>query len=360
MRRVLSEAFRFSLVLALAAACREQTSTPTSISARDVQAGINASQWSAWSTPVKLGPPISTPSVTDGNATLSPDGLSLYYDSDRTDLPGAQGARDTYVSRRACTNALDPICAWQTPVNLGPDINSPFVDGMPSISIDGHLLFVVSHRTRPDCQAEPNEADPTRPCDLDIFVSWRADPNDDLGWGPATPLPPEINTSAEEGGPWFTPVGEPGRGNFYFGRDVNYVAPIRVTSRGTSSGPAVHLVGPIVALPELEHPAASSSAVSTSVDGKELFFMSSVERPGLGALDIWRSTRRSPAEPWSTPTNVTELNSIRADVAPRLSRDGTTMLLTSNRGDLNAPACRALGLEGSCGWDIYVAIRSRQ
>lgn len=360
MRRVLPEALWSILVLALATACREQTSSPTSISALDAHASIQESQWTAWSAPVKVGPPISTPSVTDGNATLSPDGLSLYYDSDRTDLPAAQGARDTYVSRRACTNAVDPNCAWQTPVNLGPGINSPYVDGMPSISIDGHLLFFVSHRTRPDCPAEPNEADPTRPCDLDIFVSWRADPNDDLGWGPPTPLPPEINTSDEEGGPWLAAVGEPGRGNLYFGRGANYVAPIRVTSRGASSGPAVDLLGPIVALTELEHPIASSGAVTTSADGRELFFMSSVERPGRGALDIWTSSRRSAGEPWSMPTNVAELNSMRADLAPRLSRDGTTILLTSNRGDLNAPACRAAGLEGSCGWDIYVALRNRR
>ncbi|MGH7638998.1 MAG: hypothetical protein ACREOK_15215 [Gemmatimonadaceae bacterium] len=356
MRRVLTAAFPPILMLALATACQEAPPTPTAASALDLRASINGSEWSAWSAPVKLGPPISTPSVTDGNASLSPDGLSLYYDSDRSDLPGAQGARDIWVSRRACTNALDAGCAWQTPVNLGSVINSPYVDGFPSISIDGHLLFFVSHKTRPDCPAEPDEVDPTRPCDLDIYVSWRADPNDDRGWSPPTPLPPGINTSDEEGGPWLTAVGEPGDGNFYFNLNV---ATIRVTARGASAGPAVEVVGPIVALHELDHPTASDGAVTTSVDGRELFFMSSVERPGRGALDIWTSTRRNPGAPWSPPTNVTELNSMRADLAPRLSRDGTTMLLTTNRGDLNAPACRAAGLEGSCGWDIYIATRSR-
>jgi hypothetical protein len=321
-----------------------------------------------WSEPVNLGPPINVPLVTDGNAKLSPDELSLYYDSDRTDLPGAQGARDIWVSRRACTDALNPECAWQTPVNLGPPINTPFVEGAVDLSHDGHLLFFLSHKARPNCPADPAAPDPTRPCDADIFVSWRADPNGDLGWGPPAALPPSVNTGAEDNSPVYVAVGEPGRGNLYFNRapfgtpfhDI-YSVPIRVISRGAGSGPVVETLGPVVALTELNVPDALDGGVTVRPDGREIFFTSSAQRPGgLGALDVWTSTRRSPREPWGTPRNVTALNHRMADQAGGLSHDGLTLLLTSNRDGPGGPGCTAMGLPGSCGWDIYMSTRTRK
>ena len=366
-------ASRSLLVMAscLMAACSHDTptgenrTTDARLTATASESRSNA--FTEWSEPINLGPPISVPFVTDANATLSPDGLSLYYDSNRTDLPGAQGARDMWVSRRACADALDPGCAWQTPVNLGPRFNTPYVDGGPTISDDGHLLFFLSHTTRPDCQAEPNEPDPTRPCDADSFVSWRSDPNDDLGWGPPVALPPGVNTVDEDNVSAFAAVGEPGRGNLYFARTAAgtgssdiLVVPIRVVSRGHASGPVVEMLGPPVAVDELNHPVALDAVGDVRADGRELFFFSSLERPGgMGALDIWTSTRRGPRDAWSAPTNVTELNSTRADIAHKLSRDGQTLLLTSNR-EMPGPPCRAAGLPSDCGWDIYVSTRERK
>ena len=369
MRRTYFELMLFLITPCVVASCSHDMPTgadPTIDSS--LQPQLDALQAAEWSAPVKLGPPISVPRVTDGNATLSPDGLSLYYDSDRTDLPGAQGARDIWVSRRPCTDALDPECAWQTPVNLGPQINTPYVDGLPTLSDDGHLLFFLSHRSRADCLAEPNEPDPTRPCDADIFVSWRSNPNDDFGWGPAVPLPPGVNTSDEDNVSDFVRVGEPGRGNLYFDRapagtdafDIYYV-PIRVTARGAGVGPTVAVVGPIVGLDEINLPNAFDIGATFRVDGREMFFTSTAAaRPGgQGGIDIWTSTRRSPHDPWSTPTNVTEVNSIRADLSPKLSHDGETLLFTSNR-EMPAARCIAAGLPSSCGWDIYMSTRTRQ
>jgi hypothetical protein len=352
------------LALALSAGC--QRDIPTSAAPQlESQASVLASAWSEWSEPVKLGPPINIPVVRDGNAILSPDGFSLYFDSDRTE-PGAQGAGDMWVSRRACTNALDPECAWQTPVNLGSPINTPYVDGGPTISADGHLLFFLSHRTRPDCPAEPNEPDPTRPCDADSFVSWRSDPNDDLGWGPPVPLPHPVNTSDEDNVAAFVSVGEPGRGNLYFNRlpagaaamhtDIYYVS-IAVKARGARFGPTVQVLGPVVALDEINLANTFDVLGSIRRDGKELFFFSSAPaRGGVGGLDIYTSTRRSPHDAWGPPTNVTELNSTRADLAPQLSHDGHTLVLTSAR---EIGPCLAAGLPGNDCWDIYMSTRTR-
>ncbi|MGH7636403.1 MAG: hypothetical protein ACREOK_02030 [Gemmatimonadaceae bacterium] len=326
-----------------------------------------ALEWSEWSAPVKLGPPISLSRVRDGNAILSPDGLSLYFDSERADLPGAQGAVDMFVSRRACTDARESDCAWQTPLNMGPLFNTPYVEGGPVMSVDGHLLFFLSHKTRPDCPAEENEPDPTRPCDADVFVSWRSNPSDDLGWGPPVPLPYPVNTSDEDNVEAFVSVGEAGRGNLYFDRvptgtaqfDMHYV-PIRVTARGASSGPTVQVLGPVVALDEINLANTLDLLGSVRQDGREMFFTATAAaRPGgLGALDILTSTRRRPNDLWAPPTNVTELNSIRADVSPKLSHDGRTLLFTSNR-EMHNPPCVAAGLPGNCGWDIYVSTRTR-
>lgn len=353
-------------LLALSGCRTDSRELPTGLEGdMGLHPSFEAQQFSDWSVPVNLGPPINVPLVTDGNAKVSADGLSLYYDSDRTDLPGAQGARDIWVSRRTCTDAVNPECAWQTPVNVGP-LNTPYVEGAVDISQDGHLLFFLSHKTRPNCPADPAAPDPTRPCDADIFVSWRADPNDDLGWGPPVPLPPGVNTGEEDGSPVYVAVGEPGRGNLYFVRapvgtaalDIHYV-PIRVVSRGTASGPVVETLGPVVAVDEVNRPDAFEASPTVRADGRELFFTSS--RPGgLGALDVWTSTRRSPREPWGTPTNVTVLNHRMADQAGGLSHDGLTLLLTSNRDGLGVPACTAAGLPGSCGWDIYMSTRTRK
>src|SRR5437870_8752437 len=53
--------------------------------------------------------------ATDAQANLSPDELSLYFQSDRT------GDADIWVSHRACRE-----CDWEAPVNLGPVINTTF------------------------------------------------------------------------------------------------------------------------------------------------------------------------------------------------------------------------------------------
>lgn len=351
------------LALAILNACDRQGPLDPRGAATPVETRARTLASSLWSPPVKLGPAINVPRVTDGNAVLSPDGLSLYFDSDRTDLPGAQGARDLWVSRRACTDWLTPDCEWQTPVNLGPNVNTPYVEGLPTISADGHLLFFSSHTTRTDCPAETDEADPTRPCDTDVYVSWRANVNDDLGWGPAVALPPPVNTGSEDNVSAFVTVGEPGHGNLYLdvpggtGPFDIYFVPIVVTARDGPAGPAVRVLGPIMPLQEMNVPTSFDGSVTLRADGRELFFTSN-RAGGAGALDIWSSTRRSPHDPWSAPTNVAELNSTRGELTPRLSRDGDILLFVSNR-DMPNPQCIAAGLVGSCGWDIYVSIRMR-
>lgn len=51
-----------------------------------------------------------------------------------------------WVSQRVCTDADDPACAWQQPVSLGSPVNTAFGDAGPALSRDGHRLFILSTR----------------------------------------------------------------------------------------------------------------------------------------------------------------------------------------------------------------------
>ncbi len=51
------------------------------------------------------------------------------------------GSPDLYASERECT-----LCPWQAPVNLGPIVNSDFIEGGAKLSFDGRELYFMSNR----------------------------------------------------------------------------------------------------------------------------------------------------------------------------------------------------------------------
>jgi len=262
---------------------------------------------SDWSAPVNLGATINS-TFLDAHPNLSKDGLSLYFTSTRP--VGGQGGNDLWVARRGCED-----CPWEAPVNLGSVINSSGVEAGSDLSADGHLLFFHSNR-------------PGTLGGNDIYVSRRADPNDDFGWGPPEALGPDVNTTADENAPTYLQSAEDGSANLYFTRgDATtqaqelYVAAI--TRDGETRGPAVLAV-------ELNS-IANDAAPTVRADGRELLFHS--PRSGtLGFADLWVSTRQSVHEPWSTPVNLgAPLNTTAFDLQPSLSHDGRTLVWASDR-----------------------------
>ena len=83
-----------------------------------------------------LGPPVNT-SYLEGGPSLSSDGQALFFHSDR---PGGQGSKDLWVSYR------DDSGSWQEPINLGPDVNSASDDWTSMISADMSTLYFASTR----------------------------------------------------------------------------------------------------------------------------------------------------------------------------------------------------------------------
>jgi Tol biopolymer transport system component len=94
-------------------------------------------RYSDWSAPTNLGPVVNSP-FTEGASAVSKNGLSLFFASGRA---GGFGAQDLWVSHRGSQDA-----AWEPPTNLGAVINTAYVDGVPALSRDEHWLFFVSDR----------------------------------------------------------------------------------------------------------------------------------------------------------------------------------------------------------------------
>ena len=261
---------------------------------------------SEWSDPVNLGPLINS-SALDGNAGLSPDGLTLYFVSAR---PGGLGNNDIWVSHRQCVP-----CDWEAPVNLGAPINSDAGEGAPTLSDDGRNLFFFSLRSGGFGSA-------------DIYVSTRVStgPEGD-SWGDPVNLGADVNTAGTENGAYYVREGGEPNAALYFNRTPSgtnlEIYRVFLTNDGEPLGPAV-------VVPELNSPAGDQK-VAVRTDGHELL-LSTNRSGGFGNFDIWSFTRQGIHDPWSAPVHLdAPLNTPDVDSQPSLSRDGRTLIFTSTR-----------------------------
>ncbi len=88
-------------------------------------------------TPTNLGPTVNSSDVEHG-PSISADGLSLYFQSNRS---GGSSGVDIWVAMRETTDH-----PWSTPVNLGPTVNSSAKDATACISADSLSLYFSSER----------------------------------------------------------------------------------------------------------------------------------------------------------------------------------------------------------------------
>lgn len=87
-----------------------------------------------WAEPQKLNDFVNSKSW-EGNASIAADGNILYFSSERE---GGLGGKDIYMSRKL------PNGDWGKPVNLGPNINTPYDDDAPYMHPDGVTLYFSS------------------------------------------------------------------------------------------------------------------------------------------------------------------------------------------------------------------------
>jgi hypothetical protein len=103
----------------------------------DVYVTTRARKNDDWGIAMSSGLTLNSPS-NDGPSWISADGLVIFFHSDR---PGGYGSDDLYVARRQTE-----FFPWARCMNLGPTINSSASDYAPSISTDGLTLYFSSNR----------------------------------------------------------------------------------------------------------------------------------------------------------------------------------------------------------------------
>jgi len=299
-------------------------------SARTDDDGDDGPKFGPWSAPVNLGPPVSTLlsgsplQGADFNPFISRDGLSLYFSSDR---PGGYGDFDIWVSHRTTVDDH-----WGPAENLGPNINTPFVENSPAVSSDGRRLYFQSDR-------------PFGFGKLDLYVSERRSKRDDLAWQASTNLGSNINTSFDEFSATLFEDDETGKTTLYFTSNRPGVGGNDIYASKLNDDDEQVTFDSAILVPELSTAENDGSAVFRR-DGLEVIL--SVNRTGsMGGNDLWVRTRSSTSDPWSPLVNLGPVvNTQFQENRPALSSNGTELYFGSNRP---SPG----------GFDIYVCARTK-
>jgi Tol biopolymer transport system component len=247
-----------------------------------------------WGTPTNFGPVVNTGSA-DARPDISADGLSVYFNSNRS---GGYGNHDIYVTTRAKKDD-----DWGAPVNLGPNVNSSTTDNEPDISADGLELYFSSGG--------------------DIWVATRTTTQED--WGPRVKLGPTVNSLGGNYGPSISADGL----ELFFtsGRPGGYGdSDLWVTTRETTQdewGEPVNLGSEI-------NTSVQDQSPSISADGLMLFFDRGPD--GSSDWDLWVTKRATKSDPWGEPVNLgPAVNSSSWECAPSISVDGSTLVFWSSR-----------------------------
>lgn len=282
------------------------------------QAG--AARGSGWSEPVNIGGAINT-GWDEAGPAISRDGRVLYFQSSRP--PGSPTNCDIWVARRESVHH-----EWDQPERLDA-VTTDICENSVSLSRDEHHLYF----TRP-------MPSPSGGVQGEVWVSYRRDVRDPMGWEEPIRLGPSINTdTATEGTARNFASARHGISQLYF-----------FSNRPGGMGEADIYVADLFGTPPqpvtaLNSPQIDGGAV-LSRSGREVFFHST--RPGgVGVRDLWTARRNSVFDTWLLPELVAGVNTGSEDMFPALSSDDDTLLFSSNRpGGFGAS-------------DIYVTTRTK-
>ena len=246
--------------------------------------------------------------LVDGCASLSPDGLTLGFVSNRT------GDFDIYLAERA-----SPAEGFGDPVRLPAPVNGPGIDSCPTL-LHGKRM---------------------------IFTSFRDDPAGDLyatrsgpkGWAAPVRFGPNVNQPGIQDEVATVYEDDDGREIMIWSRR-NAGQPGDIF-QSIDGGPATLVQGGV-------NSSAADNRPSVTHDGKAIFW-DSTRGSGAGDPDIWTATRSSTGEPWGTAERLATLSAIGfLDQRPSISWDGRTLILSSARPGGSSPAP-----------DMWIASRDR-
>lgn len=325
---------------------------PGGLGGGDLWMVTRAAREDPWSEPVNLGEKVNS-SAGDWGPKIAPDGLSLYFYSNRS---GGKGGSDIWMTTRTAVDA-----PWQNAVNLGTPINGSAADLDPSISADGLTLYfdraqttlyearrsstTVSWTTAQVVASSLNSAgDDCHPnispdglsiyfCStrsggygaMDIYAATR--PSSDSPWGQAVNLGDMINTPYGNYAPC---ISEDGLTLYYDESGI-----VRVAKRASLSEPWGEPLGLT----------SNDGWAQISPNGLTIYFASD-RSGGHGYQDIWMATRGSLEDLWQEPVNLgPAVNSSDWDWAACVSLDGRELYFTSEHGCVPND------------WDLWVSAR---
>jgi hypothetical protein len=285
------------------------------------------------------GAPINT-EYHDGWATITGDGLTLYFSSNRPGGVAPANAEDgwymgkdgtptrysVYVSHRATRSS-----PWGDPKLLPRGVNSGYADHSALQSDDGHWLFFASDR-------------PGGCGGLDLYASYRRNIRDDMAWEQP------VNLGCEnDGGPNSSGIDScpnyDGKANIYFtsAKDAN---PVNLDFKVTRFDRLTRKAGAARILPN------SIPDMDGHIDPKHRYVWA-IYPDGVGGSDIWQfeagANARDPSQ-WKKPIKPLPslINTKYEDQMPAVTGDGEILTFVSDRPG------------GKGGLDIYEVVRARE
>jgi hypothetical protein len=236
---------------------------------------------------------LNSPSI-DGCASISPDGLTLAFNSFRS------ANQEIWLATRTNTSE-----GFGDPVKLSAPVNTTAQEFCPVMARGGKLYFSSSRGGEPG----------------DIYVS-KFGPK---GWSDPEHLGANVNTPGTvEEAPTFYEDDE-GRQVMLFSR--------RSASAFTGAGGKIYqsVDGAPATLVQGAPNGVSSGGdnrPSVTHDGKTIFW-DSFRTGSQGGPDIWTATRSNTSEPWGQAVQLTQLNSAANDTRPYVSWDGGTLIISA-------------------------------
>ena len=231
-----------------------------------------------------------------------PDGLTLFFSSDR---PGGQGDLDIYVcTRKSMTDQ------WGEPINLGSTINTKAMDHSVTVSEDGHWMIFTSEKEGGYGKA-------------DLYLSYRQDVSNPLGWGEAKNAGSVINKVANNRSIWtacplfheengqakvYFTSNRTGSGDAYVSSYTNrkFTTPVKIKGINTEKGEY--------------HFAPQEGLIWTDRNG------------GFGGSDIWITTKRKGTEEWETPIPLgSNINTPSNEEMPSITKDKSLFVFCSDK-----------------------------
>ena len=273
-----------------------------------MSAPVAARHFSDWSAPSRAGLDEVNTAAVEGCSMESPDGLSLYFASNRAHSTGTD--LDIYVSRRASTGA-----AWGAPENLGAPVNTAANELCPT-PVRGQGLYFAS----------------TRPGGYGAQDLYFARLNPAHGWTDPVNLGPGVNSALNEAA------------SSYVEADASTF--LYFSSGGAANSSEIYVseqapdgtFGPRATVAELNS-AFDDLRPNVRKDGLELVFDSNRDGflGGSRNLDIWTATRAAASDPWSTPTNLgSVVNTAAGEIRAAFSWDGRTLYFGRSPGPVGS------------------------